>query len=126
MRTKNSVINSAVSLFSYALLFFGPFFVTPALAILGENIVGIQKTFSDIVSLLSVVELGISFGIIYKLYKPIADENFKKVAVLLNFYKKAFKRKLRQQFPFSLIIIEITNFLCRRIISQKQSIIHFK
>lgn len=91
MRTKNSVINSAVSLFSYVLLFFGPFFVTPALAILGENIVGIQKTFADIVSLLSVVELGISFGIIYKLYKPIADENFKKVAVLLNFYKKAFK-----------------------------------
>lgn len=91
MRTKNSIINSIVSLCSYALLFFGPFFVTPALAILGENIVGIQKTFADIVSLLNVVELGISFGIIYKLYKPIAEENFKKVAILLNFYKDAFK-----------------------------------
>ncbi|MBR1779655.1 MAG: hypothetical protein IJ758_04065 [Clostridia bacterium] len=91
-RTKNSLINTSLALVSYAILFLGPFFVSPFLENhLGGEFLGIQKTLVDIVALLSIVELGISYGIIYKLYGPIAHKDHKKIAILLNFYKNAFK-----------------------------------
>lgn len=91
-RTKNSLINSSLALVSYAILFLGPFFVSPFLeSHLGGEFLGIQKTLVDTVALLSIVELGISYGIIYKLYGPIAEKDNKKIAILLNFYKNAFK-----------------------------------
>ena len=58
---------------------------------LGNEILGIQKTFQDTVALISIVELGISYGVIYKLYKPISEKDNKKIAVLLKFYRSAFK-----------------------------------
>lgn len=91
MRTKNSIINSMVVLLSYSLLFLGPFIVRPFLAEFGKEILGIEDLFLKTVSMLSIVEMGISFGIIYKLYKPIADNDTIKIAILLNFYKSAFK-----------------------------------
>ncbi len=90
MRTKNSIINSLVGILSYIILSLGPFVLSPFIASLGKGILGLQKTFMDTAALLGVVELGISFGIIYKLYKPIADNDKEKIAILLNFYKKAF------------------------------------
>ncbi len=91
MRTKNSIINSFVGIISYIILSLGPFILSPVIASLGKEILGIQKTFMDTAALLSIVELGISFGIIYKLYKPIAENDNEKIAILLNFYKNAFK-----------------------------------
>ena len=91
MRTKNSIINSLVGLASYVILLIGPLALSPVVASLGSEILGIQKTFMDTVALLNIVELGISFGVIYKLYKPIAENDIEKIAILLNFYKNTFK-----------------------------------
>lgn len=92
MRSRLSFLNSCCALISYAVLFLGPFFVSPCLKmVLGSEVLGIQKTFQDTVALISIVELGISYGVIYKLYKPIAEKDEKKIAVLLKFYRSAFK-----------------------------------
>lgn len=91
MRTKNSIINTLAGLGSYVILLLGPVFLSPIVASLGSEVLGIQKTFMDTVALLNLIELGISFGIIYKLYKPIAENDIEKIAVFLNFYKKTFK-----------------------------------
>ena len=91
MRTKNSIINTFVGLASYVILLLGPVFLSPIVASLGSEVLGIQKTFMDTVALLNIVELGISFGVIYKLYKPIAENDTEKIAILLNFYKNTFK-----------------------------------
>ncbi len=91
MRTKNSIINTLVGLASYVILLLGPVVLSPIVASLGSDVLGIQKTFMDTVALLNIIELGISFGVIYKLYKPIAENDNEKIAILLNFYKKTFK-----------------------------------
>lgn len=91
MRTKNSIINTLVGLASYVILLLGPVVLSPIVASLGSDILGIQKTFMDTVALLNIIELGISFGVIYKLYQPIAENDNEKIAILLNFYKKTFK-----------------------------------
>lgn len=91
MRTKNSIINSLVGLGSYVILLLGPLVLSPVVASLGSEVLGIQKTFMDTVALLNIIELGISFGVIYKLYKPIAENDTEKISILLNFYKNTFK-----------------------------------
>lgn len=91
MRIKNSIINSLVGIGSYVILLLGPLFLSPIVGSLGSEVLGIQKTFMDTVALLNIVELGISFGVIYKLYKPIAENDTEKIAVLLVFYKNTFK-----------------------------------
>lgn len=91
MRIKNSIINTLVGLASYIILLIGPLILSPIVASLGSEILGLQKTFMDTVALLNIVELGISFGVIYKLYRPIAENDTEKIAILLNFYKNTFK-----------------------------------
>ena len=87
MRTKNSVINILVSCFSYGVIMVGSFVTRQIFAnVLGLEIVGIEGAFLNVVSALAIVELGLGVGIVYKLYKPIAQENWNQVAVVLCFY----------------------------------------
>lgn len=51
---------------------------------------GINGLFSNILSLLSMAELGIGTAIIYSLYEPLAKEDWDKTALLIAFYKKAY------------------------------------
>lgn len=91
MRTKNSAINILVSCTSYLMLMISTFVVRGFFSdALGGAILGVDKLFVDIVSMLAIVELGLGTGIVYKLYKPIADGDYAIIAVLLNFYKKAY------------------------------------
>lgn len=91
MRTKNSLINIAVSICSYGFLMVSSFLTRGVFSReLGLAIAGIEGLFLNIVSMLAIAELGIGVGIVYKLYKPIADNDKVRIAVLLNFYKKAY------------------------------------
>lgn len=58
---------------------------------LGTEYLGINGLFSNIVSMLAVVELGIGSAIVYNLYKPIAEENKESIKILMNFYKKCYR-----------------------------------
>lgn len=91
MRTKNSLINIAVSFVSYFVLMITTFVVRSVFSKqLGLEIVGIDGLFLNVISMLAIVELGIGTGMVYKLYKPIAENDNQKIAVILNFYKKTY------------------------------------
>lgn len=51
---------------------------------------GISGLFSNILSMLSLAELGISGAIIYALYKPIAIDDREKIAALVQLFGKAY------------------------------------
>lgn len=57
---------------------------------LSAEYLGVNGLFTNILSVLSLAELGISSAIIYALYKPIAEENHKKIAAIMQFYRKAY------------------------------------
>ncbi len=57
---------------------------------LGETYLGMNGLFSDILTLLSLAELGFGTAIIYAMYKPTADGDTKKVASLLNLYRRIY------------------------------------
>lgn len=56
--------------------------------VLGEEYVGLNGLFSNILSFLNLTELGIGTAIVFSMYKPIADGDIEKVKALQNLYKK--------------------------------------
>ncbi|GMB10263.1 MAG: oligosaccharide flippase family protein [Candidatus Improbicoccus devescovinae] len=91
MRIKNSVINVIWNCICYFVLMLTSFFLRQAFVrILDLNLVGIDGIFTNIISILSVVELGLGISISYKIYKPIAQKDWQKVADILNFIKKIY------------------------------------
>lgn len=68
-------------------------FVTRTIFIylLGQDYLGINGLFTNILSLLCFAELGIGTAISFALYKPIADENEREISALMNFYKNAYR-----------------------------------
>lgn len=57
---------------------------------LSADYLGVNGLFSNILSVLSLAELGISSAIIYALYKPLAEKNERKIASIMQFYRKAY------------------------------------
>lgn len=58
---------------------------------LQQEYLGISGLFSNILSMLSLSELGIGTAIGYALYKPIAEDDHEKIASLMKFYGTAYK-----------------------------------
>ena len=101
MRTKKSLINSITALIGNAISFLIAF-ISQALFIrlLGIEYLGLNGLFSNILTMLSIFELGIGNAIVFNLYKPIAQNDKDKISSLMYFYKKIFNK----------IIIAITLF----------------
>lgn len=90
-RTKNSIRNSSYSIITQALTVIMDFIVkTIFIAVLGSEYLGINGLFSNIITLLSLADLGIGVAIPYSLYKPLANNNTKKIQGLMNYYKKIY------------------------------------
>lgn len=90
-RTKNSMINSSVSLITQILTVVINFIVkTVFIKVLGSEYLGINGLFSNIITMLSLADLGIGIAIPYSLYKPLAKKDTKKIKALMNYYSKVY------------------------------------
>lgn len=58
--------------------------------ILGPVYLGINGLFSNILSMLSIADLGITTAMMYSLYKPLAENDEKKVSMYINYFKKVY------------------------------------
>lgn len=59
--------------------------------VLGEEYLGISSLYSNILLLLSVSELGFSSAVTFNLYKPLADNDIRKIRAIMHFYKKVYR-----------------------------------
>lgn len=57
---------------------------------LNAEYLGVNGLFTNILSMLSLAELGIGTAIVYELYRPLAEKDEKKIASLMRFYQKAY------------------------------------
>ena len=134
MRTKNAFMNMISSLISHFVSMFIGFFVQAIFVKnLGTEYLGINGLFSNIFSMLGVVELGIGSSIIYNLYKPIAQNNKEKIKSLMNFYKKCYRiialiivgdttiNLLTIRIIFLLFMLDI---ICSYLLTYKRSILY--
>ncbi len=92
MRIKNSLRNVYTSILSNVLnIFIGLLSQAIFIKILGSEYLGFNSFFSNIISMLSIVEMGIGSAIIYNLYNPIANNNIEDIKSLMIFYKKSYR-----------------------------------
>ena len=56
----------------------------------GVEYLGINGLFGDILSLLSMADLGFNTAMTYSFYKPLAEKDYTKISQLTNFYKKVY------------------------------------
>ena len=91
-RTINSKNNFITGVISHLIIMAMAFVCkTVFINTLGKPYLGINGLFHNIINLLSFTELGIGAAIIYNLYKPIAENDEKRIYVLMKFYRFAYR-----------------------------------
>lgn len=90
-RSKNSELNMVFGMASQ-ILYVGLSFISRTIFIktLGTNYLGLNGLFTNILSVLSLADLGIGSAIMFSLYIPIAKNDNQKIKALMNLYKKAY------------------------------------
>lgn len=63
---------------------------TVFIKVLGEDYLGINGLFSDVLTMLSMADLGFGTAMVYSFYKPIAEHDEKRIAALIHFYKRIY------------------------------------
>ena len=111
-RTKKSVKNVKFMTISKVLSILLKFVIrTFFIRYLGTEYLGINGLFTNILTILSFAELGIGEAIIFKLYKPIAENDYERVKMLLHFYKKVYCIIGITILAFGLAILPFLNYL---------------
>lgn len=91
MRTKNSLYNMLGIVALYAIktifVFLGK---TCLIKVLGDEYNGINGLFTNIISMLSIAELGIGSAIIYNLYEPVKNGKIENIKSIMKFYKTCY------------------------------------
>ena len=92
-RTKNSfkniIVNNIYQFLNIILSFASR---TIFIKTLGENFLGLNGLFTNILSVLSLAELGIGTAMVYSMYKPISENNEEKLTQLIGYYKVLYRR----------------------------------
>ena len=88
-RVKNSIINFSVALVGQGIGLIVSFIARIFfIRILGGEYLGLNGLFTNILTVLSLAELGVGNAIIYSLYKPIAENDTEKCKSLMRLYKR--------------------------------------
>ena len=91
MKTKSSIKNSITAMIANIVsIAVGLVAQAIFIKILGKEYLGINGLFTNIISMLAIVELGIGNAIIYNLYKPLVNKDYKTINSLMLFYRKAY------------------------------------
>ncbi len=91
-RLSNSIKNISFGLIAQLLqMILGFVSRTIFIKYLAVEYLGVNGLFSNILSLLSLTELGITSAILYSLYKPLAEKDERKLAGLVNFFAKVYR-----------------------------------
>lgn len=112
MRKKNSIKNMISSMGSNVItIIIGLVAQAIFIKLLGEEYLGLNGLFSNVISMLGIVELGIGNAIIYNLYKPIANNNIEEIKSLMSFYKKSYHVIAIIVLAIGFLIIPLLQFI---------------
>lgn len=90
-RTKNSIKNLITAIFGQGIGFIISFIARYFFIItLGREYLGLNGLFTNILTILSLAELGVGEAITYSLYKPLAENDTEKCTMLMQVYKKIY------------------------------------
>lgn len=89
---------------------------------LAADYLGVSGLFTNVLSMLSLAELGIGSAVVYALYKPLAENDERKIASLVEFYGKAYKAIGIFIFVMGIVLMPFLNVIIRDTPNIKESI----
>ncbi len=93
MRTKKSLRNILVTLgFQLITVFVRLYAQSYFFDILGEEYYGLQGLFANVLSVLSLTEMGFTTAMLFALFRPIADGDEERLLKLMAYFRKIFMR----------------------------------
>ncbi len=108
--TRNMISGVAMQIVSVLLTFLCR---TAFVKLLPTEYLGLSGTFSNIISLFSLSELGIGSAIIVNLYKPIAEGDEQRIRKLMTFYASAYRMIGIFVITAGLILCPFIPYLCK-------------
>ncbi|MTP16925.1 oligosaccharide flippase family protein, partial [Turicibacter sanguinis] len=114
MRTSNSIKNSIIGTLTIFISMVTSFIAQAVfIRILSIDFLGLNGLFTNILSILSLFELGIGNAIIYNLYSPLAKKNKEEINSLMCFYKKSYHIIAILILICGVLILPFLNFIVR-------------
>ena len=105
-RLKNSIRNVSVGLIVTVINTLVSFVTrTVLIKTLGLEVLGLNGLFTEVISMLSLAEMGVGMAIIYSLYKPISENDEKKISQLMGLYRKAYNTIALVTFALGLLLM---------------------
>jgi len=91
-RTEHSMRNLRYTLLFQSLAMVTAFFTRHVfVSVLNQEYLGLEGTFSNLLVVLSLAELGVGEAITFSLYKPIAEGNVLQIRALMELYRKVYR-----------------------------------
>lgn len=113
-RTKNSARNMivawAMQIVSILMSFISR---TVFIKLLPAEYLGLSTVFSNVLSVLSLSELGIGTAIIANLYKPIADDDKPQIRKLMTFYSSAYRFIGVFVISCGILLMPVVPYICK-------------
>lgn len=88
LATKNVIATLIVSILVFPLQFINRYYMVHYL---GVTYLGITSLYSNILSVLSLADLGIGTAIVFMMYKPLAEKNREKITILMRYYRTIYR-----------------------------------
>lgn len=114
MRVENTMKNASILLLGQIVGLLVSFASrTLFLWVLNAEYLGVNGLFTDVLSILSLAEMGFGPAIIYTLYKPLAVGDEQKVKELMSFYATAYKTIGLSVLTLGLAVMPFLDFIIR-------------
>lgn len=90
-RLKKSTKNMAIGMLYRVLTMITAFIVrTIFIKCLSNDYLSVNGLYSSILNMLSLAELGFSTAMVYSMYKPLAEKDYRKLSQIMRLYKRAY------------------------------------
>lgn len=111
-RTENAIRNTKITIICHIVFLVCSFICRTILTKkLGVEYLGIGGLFSNILTILSFAELGLGSTLVYRLYKPFAEDNYNKINLYIRLYKKIYNVIIIVILLIGLAIIPFLKYL---------------
>ena len=125
-RSKNAVLNIVFGYIAQigilALSFFGRRIFLRFLSI---DYLGINGLYSNILTILSLAELGLDSAVVYSLYKPVAEDNKPLIASLIRYFRKIYTILAITIFALGLAVIPFLGFIIKSDLPQSDLVAYY-
>lgn len=114
MRTRNSFLNFLANEGSHVLNLILSFIArTVFIYALSQAYLGVNGLFGNILSVLSLAELGIGTAMVYHIYKPISEGNIAEQQALMNMYRRMYELVALVITVAGLILVPFLKYLVK-------------